>query len=72
MSMLLLHGLHDDDVRWQKESLLVWLLLGEYGLTFFHTLHNDDGGWQQEAFLRFLFLGEYGHHTWYSNEVAKS
>ena len=40
MSMLLLHGLHDDDVRLQQESLLLWLFLGEYGLTFSHTLHD--------------------------------
>ena len=61
ISMLFLHDLHHDDVRWQQESLLLWLLLGEYGLTFFHTLHNDDGGWQQEALLRWLLLREYGH-----------
>ena len=70
ISMLLLHGLHDDDVRWQQESLLLWLLLGEYGLIFSHTLHNEEGGLQQEALLRWLLLGEYGHHTWYDDGVV--
>ena len=41
--MMLLHDLYDDDMRRQQESLLLWLLLGEYGLTFYHTLHDVSG-----------------------------
>ena len=70
ISMLFLHGLHDDDVRWKQESLLIWLLLGEYGQTFSHTLHDENGAWQQEALLCWLLLGEYGDRNWYDDGVV--
>ena len=34
------HDLYDGGVRRQQELLLLWLLLGEYGLNFSHTLHD--------------------------------
>ena len=42
--MLLLHCLHEN-VKKQQDILLLWLILGEFGLTYSHSLHNDDGGW---------------------------
>ena len=46
-TILLLHDLHHDNVRWQQdESLLLWLLLGEYGLNSSHTLYDIVGGWK--------------------------
>ena len=50
ISMLLLHDLHHDYVRWQQESLLLWLLLGEYGLISPHTFHDDERGWKQKPY----------------------
>ena len=38
--MLLLNDLYDDGVGRQLELLLLWLLLGEYGLILSHTLHD--------------------------------
>ena len=69
INMLLLHDLHHDDVRWQQESLLLWLLLREYGLNYSHTLHDIVGGWKQEALQHWLPLGDYGHCTWYDDDV---
>ena len=41
--MLLLHSLYGDGVGRQQELLLLWILLGEYGLIFSHTLHDVAG-----------------------------
>ena len=41
--MMLLHDLYDDEMRKQQEMLLLWLLLGEYGLILSHTLHDVAG-----------------------------
>ena len=38
--ILLLHDLQFDNARRQQECLLLWLLLGEYGLNFLHTNHD--------------------------------
>ena len=56
ISMFLLHDVHEEE-RKQKDLLLLWLLLGEFGLSI---LHGGDGGWQRRALLRWLLLGEYG------------
>ena len=50
ITILLLHDLHHDNARRQQESLLLWLLLGEYAkMIYSHALHDIDGGWQQDA-----------------------
>ena len=54
--MFLLHDAHEEE-RKKQDLLLLWLLLGEFGLPI---LHGGDGGWQQRALLRWLLLGEYG------------
>ena len=42
-----------DDLAWQQEALLWWILLSEYGsLTCFH----DDLAWQKKALLHWLLL----------------
>ena len=58
-----------DDLAWQREALLRWLLLGEYGLISSDTLHDIDGGWKQEALLCWLLFKDYGHCTWYNDDV---
>lgn len=50
INMLLLHDPHYY-VKRQQEILLLWLLLGEFGLTYSPTLHGNYGGWKEEAFL---------------------
>ena len=45
--MFLLHDTHDEE-RKQQDLLLLWFLLGEFGLSI---LHGGDGGWQQRALL---------------------
>ena len=45
MIMSLLHDAHKEGRR-QKYLLLIWLLLGEFGLSI---LHEGDGGWKQRA-----------------------
>ena len=67
--MLLLHDLHHDDVKWQQESLLLWLPLGEYGMLSYHTLPDDDRGWKHEALHRWILLGGYVHCTWHDDDV---
>ena len=42
--MFLSHDFYDGGVRRQQELLLLWLLLGEYGLYFSHTLQHVSGG----------------------------
>ena len=45
--MMLLHDLYDEEMGRQQDFLLLWILLGEYGLIFSHTLHDVarvDGG----------------------------
>ena len=71
ITVLLLHDLHHDDVRMKQESLLLWLLLGGYGLISPHTLHDDDRGWKQESLQPWLLLGDYGHCTWYDDDVMQ-
>ena len=41
--MLLLHSLYGEGVGRQQELLLLWKLLGEYGLILSHTLHDVAG-----------------------------
>ena len=65
ISMFLLHGAHEE-VRRQQDLLLLWLLLGEFGLSI---LHGGDGRWQQRALLRWLLLGEYGL-TYFSTHIS--
>ena len=38
--MMLFYDLFDGEMRRQQRLLLLWLLLGEYGLIFSHTLHD--------------------------------
>ena len=49
--------------------MLLWLLLGEYGLNSSHTLHDIVGGWKHEALQNLILLGGYGHFTWYNDDV---
>ena len=45
--MMLLHDLYDDDEMRRQQELLLWILLGDYGLIFSHNLHDVvgiDGG----------------------------
>ena len=53
ISMFLIHDAHEKE-RKQQDLLLLWLLLGEFGLS---NLHGGDGGWKQEALLWWLLLG---------------
>ena len=46
--------------------MLLWLLLGEFGLSI---LHGVDGGWQQRALIQWLLLGKYGL-TYFSTHIA--
>ena len=64
ITILLFHDLHHDDGRWQQESLLLSLLLGEYGLNSSHKLHDIVGEWQQEALQHRLLLGDYVNETY--------
>ena len=69
ISLLLLHDLHHDNARRHQESLLIWLLLGEYGLNYSHILHDTIGGWKHEALECCILLNDYGHCTWHNDDV---
>ena len=69
ITIFLLHELHHGNARRQQEPLLLWLILGEYGLNYSHTLHDTVGGWQEEALQRWLLLGNFCHCTWYNDDV---
>ena len=41
--MMLPHEFYDDEIRRQKETLFLWLLLGDYRMIFSHNLHDVSG-----------------------------